>query len=526
MKSSVGLTRENLFDQLCTGLESASRDENAPASLGEWAANTPVILDGRPFSFNRHEYLFKPYTEPHPHEVHLKAAQLGLTVLGMLRSLYSLRYRSFKGVLYLFPSAADISDFSRARVKALIQENPNSIGSWLKDTDSVALKRVGDGHLYLRGMVSRVGLKSVPADLVCFDELDEARDQSAVEMAIERMAHSEFKEVMMLSNPSLPDYGIDRAFQETDQHYWLLKCPGCGRWCNLVEDFPGCLQETDDRTIRVCVSCGKELDISRGEWVAKRPGADRRGYQHSQLHSTYVRPSELLRKFRTARSLSNFYNLCLGLAYVEAENRLTVEEVLALCGDCGIASQDSGPCYMGVDQGRDLHVTIAKRHTQKSVEVVHLAVFRDWEELDALMNRFSVVRAVVDALPEMRNARAFAQRHQGKVFLNFYNEHQKGAPRWDEKARTVFVNRTESLDASHRLIQEAELILPRECDIVRTFASQVHNVAKKLEEDEESGSKRYVYVRLGEDHFRHAFNYSAIAMHELSRGFFSGADLS
>ena len=36
-------------------------------------------------------------------------------------------------------------------------------------------------------------------------------------------------------------------------------------------------------------------------------------------------------------------------------------------------------------------------------------------------------------------------------------------------------------------------------------------VSKKLEEDEETGSKRYVYVKLGPDHFRHAFNYECMA---------------
>jgi hypothetical protein len=51
-------------------------------------------------------------------------------------------------------------------------------------------------------------------------------------------------------------------------------------------------------------------------------------------------------------------------------------------------------------------------------------------------------------------------------------------------------------------------------------------VGRKLEEDRETGSKRYVYLRLGEDHFRHAWNYTVVAMHELSRGFFSGADLT
>ena len=60
-------------------------------------------------------------------------------------------------------------------------------------------------------------------------------------------------------------------------------------------------------------------------------------------------------------------------------------------------------------------------------------------------------------------------------------------------------------------IVNREIVLPRECDIVKTFAGHMHNVAKKLEEDEETGSKRYVYVKLGPDHFRHAFNYEAMA---------------
>jgi hypothetical protein len=43
------------------------------------------------------------------------------------------------------------------------------------------------------------------------------------------------------------------------------------------------------------------------------------------------------------------------------------------------------------------------------------------------------------------------------------------------------------------------------------FAVHLHNVAKKLEENTETGSRRYVYVKLGPDHFRHAFNYEAVA---------------
>jgi len=47
-----------------------------------------------------------------------------------------------------------------------------------------------------------------------------------------------------------------------------------------------------------------------------------------------------------------------------------------------------------------------------------------------------------------------------------------------------------------------------------------------LEEDEQTGSKRYVYVRLGPDHFRHAFNYEAMARQHGAAGRSANNDLS
>jgi hypothetical protein len=485
-----------------------------------------IALDGKPFTYERHEYLIGPYMDDHPHQVELKAAQMGLTSKAMLKTVYKARYGAYRGILYLFPNKTDVTDFAKGRIDPLIDENPETIAKWLSDTDAANIKRIWNCYLYLRGMTSRVGLKSIPIDFIVFDELDEA-PQNAVDMAMERMGHSEIREVLKLSNPTLPDYGIDRAFQETDQRYWLLKCEKCGEYTCLEDTFPDCLLETGGRVIRACRKCEAELNPSIGQWVAKRPGVtDKRGYHYSQLFSHFVAPAEILHQFRTTNNLTDFYNLKIGIAYVEATNRLAIQEVIALCGDDGIENQDLGPCSMGVDQGKDLHVVIAKRHGQKAGKIVHLGIYKEWEELDRLIRNFHVSHCVVDALPETRNARAFAERHKGKVFLNYYNEHQKGAYAWDEKKRIVSCNRTESLDASHREITDQSLILPRDSEIVRTFADHLHNVAKKIEEDEDTGSKRYIYVKLGPDHFRHALNYEAMARQYSAAGFFAGLDLS
>ncbi|MBU4233893.1 MAG: phage terminase large subunit family protein [Proteobacteria bacterium] len=458
--------------------------------------------------------------------VEMKAAQLGLTSKAMLKVMYQARYRNYRGILYLFPSKSDVLDFSRGRISPLIDDNPDTIGKWVQNTDAVGIKRIWNSFLYLRGMISRVGLKSIPVDLIIYDELDEA-PQKNVDMAQERMGHSEFKEVLKLSNPTIPDYGIDKAFQETDQRYWLLKCPACGHHTCLEDTFPECLKEVKGRVIRACERCQSELDPSVGEWVAKRPSiTEKRGYHYSQLFSHYVAPGDILHQYRTTNNLQDFFNLKIGVAYVEAENRLSVEEVLALCGNEGIVSSDTGPCTMGVDQGKDLHVVIGKKHWDKAGQVPHLGIYKDWEDLDRLMKAFNVSRCVVDALPETRNARAFAERHRGKVFLNYYQEHQKGRYAWNERDMTVSCNRTESLDASHNEIMQGQIILPKECEITRQFAQHLHNVAKKLEEDEETGSKRYIYVKLGVDHFRHGFNYEAMARQFGAGSLFSECDLT
>ena len=511
-KLSDDFTPDNLFARLLNTLDTEIGTSIADIEPFEhWVKN--VTLDGQPFTYHTREYLHVPYADDHIYLVEEKATQLGLTSKAMLRVFYGARCGQYKkGVLYLFPSKTDVTEFSKGRITPLIEDNPDTIGAWLRDTDAANIKRIRNAIIYFRGMQSRIGLKGVPVDMVVFDELDEAPPKR-VDMAMERMGDSEIKQVMKLSNPTMPDYGINKAFLETDQRYWLLKCPKCNNYICMEDSFPDCLITLKNgKVIRACTKCHAELNPSVGEWVAKKPRiTDKRGYHYSQLFSHRNEPSEILHKFRTTDNLTDFYNLKIGVAYVEAENRLSTQEVLDLCSLDGIESSDGGPCYMGVDQGSDLHVIIGKKHPNLSGKIIHLNVYKDWKELDRLMKNFKVLLCVVDALPETRNARAFAARFPGKVYLNYYNIHQKGSYAWNEKELIVSCNRTESLDASHREISERTLAIPKRCDIVEDFASHLHNVAKKLEEDEDTGSKRYNYIKLGTDHFRHAYNYEAMA---------------
>jgi hypothetical protein len=127
------------------------------------------------------------------------------------------------------------------------------------------------------------------------------------------------------------------------------------------------------------------------------------------------------------------------------------------------------------------------------------------------MQRFSIQRCVIDGLPETHATRAFAQRHRGHVYLNFFNENQRGSTNWNRDELKVEVNRTEALDASRAAIRDKKVVLPRRVPLVEMFARHMASDAKVLDEDEETGAKKYRYVRTGEDHFSLAFTYAWMA---------------
>jgi hypothetical protein len=517
MSSSIhGYLRSRLLEVASP----ATRTRSQP--LSNWAS-TNIRLDGRPFSFEGHAYLRAIYDDTSPHVCLVKAAQVGGSVWAILRSVHACL--SQLSVMYCFPTRTDVLEFSKSRITPLIADNPILARS-ITDVDSAGLKKIGDSYLYLRGMQSAIGIKSVPADMIVFDELDEATPD-AKKRALERLSHSGYKRVVELSNPSIPGYGIDEVFQRSDQRHWHLRCPGCQRWTSPVLEFPRELgrdipifgEGTDGSVRLVCPGCGDELDPEMGEWVPLFPGRESRGYLISQLFSSTVTPKEIHEEYRTTRFPERFYTLKVGIPWADRSNRLQPDEIFACCGDHQLATRmESGQrCTMGVDVGKQHHVVISAAYEGGRRKIVYLGVHASFEELDALIDDFRVQLCVIDAMPEIHATRAFAQRHRGRVYVNYFNESQRGSAAWNYGDHIVQENRTEALDAARDAIRQREVVLPRRCPLVETFATHLCNDVKQLQEDEETGEAKFRYIRTGADHFGLAFVYEHIAAERSSR---------
>ena len=491
-----------------------------------WVYGNGLQLSHGYWKLNGHQYQ-KDWLECEAREqCFIKGAQIGATEVLVLRTLHGMVMGHYPaGALYLFPTRDDVRDFSKARFDPLIADN-GFIGEHVTSTDAQNIKKIGRGFLYLRGARSTktVGgtkktssqLKSIPVDRVVFDERDEMED-SMVELARHRVMHSDVKEMISLSTPTIPDYGIDKMYHQSDQRIWMLECGSCGKETCLDLEFPNSLRRRLDGSVyRCCIHCHAELNPAKGRWVAQYPsrGKDLVGWWISQLNSIYVDPAYILDRYEDPPNgdLSEVMNSSLGRAYIPAENRLTVQDVYTAIGKEPMRANHEGPCCMGVDVGNMLHVVIAERKTRKTLKIVKMVRVSSFNDLHDLARDFNVKSTVIDLYPETRKVREFQKAETHSVFGCQYVEQRSQQVVWDEKDLTIKVNRTEICDATHeRVVEPGSLELPRRSTELDQYAKEMCNTAKVLDEDPVSGSRVFRYKKLGADHYRHAMNYLELA---------------
>lgn len=494
-----------------------------------WAYTNKIKLVGGQFQLEGHEYQVDILQCNAKRQCARKATQMAFTETFVLKTLHHLRYKYYPlGVLYLFPTNDDVTDFSTSRFKPLIKDNPRSIGQYVRDTDRSNLKRIGDGYLYfrgarmtqeIRGKKTSTKLKAIPVDAVIADERDEMPDQ-AILMARGRMQHSAIQEEIYLGNPTIPDYGIDKLYNESDQRVWMIKCDKCGKHTCLELEFPNCLERRPDgKVIRLCQHCrDRELYPRNGTWVALSPDREKDmvGWWISHLNSVYVDPKDLLDAWEHPDTdKQEFHNLNLGMAYIEAENRLTENDIYNICGLEPMQLSHHGPTAMGVDVGKFLHVVVGFRPNENSLEGLYFARVSSWNDVHDIAKRMNVACAVIDSEPELHKAREFQANEPYEVYLCQYYEKQKKAPAFDGKDGMVRINRTEICDSTHDLVTKpGRFSLPRRSRELTQYAKEMCNTVKVLQVDEATNSRRYNYISLGAgrpDHYRHATNYFLLA---------------
>lgn len=526
--------RELLVERLASGLK-----RKTITTCSQWAQAYRIM--GPPFAGN-YSFKYHPWArEPHDCDAEImvcqKGAQLGWTEIALNKVFFTADVKG-SNVLYVLPAKnPDASDFSTSRFDPALELSPH-LANLFSDVKNIGHKRAGSANLFIRGSRSKSQLKSVPASLMIFDEVDEMVQEN-IPLAFERMSGQLEKQAFLLSTPTLDHYGINVFYRQSSQNHWCFTCPSCSRWTELT--FPDCLVITGenwtDTRIRDsylrCKECKNKLEhedkinfLSNGKWVKTYTDRVIEGYHVSQLYSSTVRPHDLaisyLKGMTNPTDEQEFYNSKLGLTHEVEGARVTDEHVRGCIGNFKKKQQAAlnSIITMGVDVGKWLHWEIdewifpsgvgSDANLSAICKVIAEGKCLNFEELDHKMRQFKVKFAVVDANPERRKALEFAQRFYGFVRICFYSPGLQGKIISLKDNHEISVDRTSWLDLSLGRFKAQTIKLPQDLSI--EYKDHVKALVRVYDKDR-NGNPVGRYVKGNEeDHFAHARNYSEIAL--------------
>lgn len=496
-----------------------------------------------PYSFKYHPWCREVHDSEAGFNTIMKAAQMGLTEVAINVAFFTVDVKK-RDVLYVLPTAMNASDFSKSRFNTALLHS-HYLSELFTDTNTVGLKQAGGVNLYIRGSRGDSNLKSIPVSVLILDEADEM-DQRAIWLALERLSGQLHKFVFSLSTPTIPNFGIHKLYLQGTQEHYYFTCPKCGRKTEFI--FPDCLEicgeSISDPEVRrshlKCKECKKKLEhkekpefLSKAFWEpTAHVDEDHRSFYINQMYSYTVSPSDLafayFRGVGDEAAMVEFHNSKQGLPFIPDGGQVTESEIENAIRNYFQENQrpeiGTDRCIvMGIDQGKMNNVVVVEYiikgggDLNAAAHAKVLAAFKlpgdDFEFLDPLMREWQIRACVIDADPQINDARRFARRFPGYVYLCRYrrgvtgkelqvNEEDSGAP-------IVTVDRTNWLDASMGRFHSDRVNLP--ADTPLEFKDHVKALVRTYEKDDQ-GNPKAVYLSTGPDHYAHAFNYAEIAL--------------
>lgn len=510
-------------------------------SLIDWMLKYRRLLEpDRLFDLDAHQYLRAIYEEQAQRVVLYKASQVGVSEYLISYALHACDQR-LATTLYIFPTDGLVSDFSTARMGPAIEASEYLAGLVVdgsgdkRGSDRVTLKRIRNRFLYLRGGTVRKNgsapqLKSIPADVLIFDELDEI-DPRAPAIARKRLGHSGIAEERLASTPTYAGHGIHAEWQASDMREWFVRCVGCGNrqpmtihdivleWDSLGRPVAWHGQQ-DGAAFVACRKCGKAIDrLQHGEWVATTPGQDTVGYHITKFMSPLVSLDDIVTNLDTVDETKRreAFNQDLGETYTPRGGSLTTDILDACKRDYATGPVATETCFMGVDVGRAWHVVIRAKINEQGERPLRFAGdVPSADEVGRLIRLYNPRTVVIDALPETSKVRELQAAHRKYlIWPAYYGVQKVGSKKedafaWDYKEQIANLDRTRTLDETFARFIDHSNTLPANVADIRDYYAHMMASVRVLEKDT-YGQEVARYVESGPDHFAHAENYCMAA---------------
>lgn len=406
----------------------------------EWAESHVRLTDGdrtgyirfnRGYEFQR-EILDTFFATFEPGEkrrvgVCFKGAQAGITTLCQIGLLYRAIHTK-RSVFHLLPREFDAQDKGK-KIGEMCSASPKLRNAFKRSQQRV--RKTVDGQTFrVAYSNSESELKNWQAGDGVFDEVDEleCRDFDSIAMAKQRMGSYRKRLELYIGTPKLPDFGIDKVWQDSDQRHYYIPCPICQAeqaltWEGNIEwsDEPD-TDEAKAATARFkCASCNKTWDQrtrekanARGAWRAHKPENPVIGFAVSRLYVPSSNPEKLVSDYlaglKSDQAMREHVNQNLGQTYMPTTGKLDEKSIEACIDDSvawGKVPEGTVMTTVGIDvQGEQEPFTYVYEarafDSEGFARVFSYGFLRGDDEVEALLGtafatgRWPIARALAD----------------------------------------------------------------------------------------------------------------------------------
>lgn len=528
------------FKQHVSRLRS-SLSAHSPDSICEFITEH-TYLRGKKFSFEGHEYQEEILRDPSRNIVITKSAQIGISEMSARLAVARAVLINGFSTIYTLPSASAAQSFMKTRITPIVDSSPYLRELVSSDVDNSSVKRFGDSYIYLKGcQVDRQAI-STPADMVLFDETDNS-DQDVMTLFESRIIHSPYKMTVKLSTPTIPGYGISKAFDTSKRKFNFAKCPCCNEWFYpeyythiKIPGYVGKLEEITRRDFAspkfkwndaylACPKCGSPVNLllAKRNWVVENPDDAffDSGYRVSPFDNpAAVTAADLVKASVTFTRPQDFVNQRLGLPMADSETALALEEL-----ERAIISEYPGGGFsyvMGLDMGNTCWCTIGAVFPDSSIIVVKvepIPVHRVVSRVQELVRQFRVRMMVVDRGPlteavyqiqqVVRNSFAAVFVQSKGIDLFKVTDREASPDKGVEDMRQVNIAKDSLMDLMMSMVRLGQI---RKVSDEHDRVWQDHMMDNKRVKAFKNGEMVYTWVKTaGEDHSAMALVYLIVA---------------
>lgn len=532
---------DSIFADHLNRLKTSVLKRHSAASISKWITENTTYAS-QPYSYTDHEYQERILSDTSQDVAVRKCSQVGLSECSARMALALVNVISPYTVAYTLPTAHFSGTFAKTRIDPVIEGSKAMKLALSKSTDNNEVKRFGDSFLFIRGAASSNAPISIPCDHLVHDEVDFC-DQEVLGQYTSRLTHSKWKRTTKLSTPTLPNFGVDRAFQDSRRHWNQCKCNHCGHWFMpdyyahvKIPGFTADLREINKQTLTrirweeavlACPNCGgtPSLQPEHREWVCENPDEKHvcAGYQVTPFDApNIITPSYLIKASTTYDRIQDFQNFNLGLPAEDKEATLTRDDFEGV-----FVNEHPGTGYiyvMGVDVGNIYHFVVAGVDAWGDMHVVHteqVPMGKAKARYFELQRLWHVVCTVIDSGPHAEtvlaiqdvdyNCYAAVYMRSKSILTHNVVDKEEKKDEGQTFLRQVNVNRSRAFDAYMNFIRENKLrvVDSEEKDLIIDHHCSMKRV--KIF-DNESGEMAYSWQKSdGVDHYHHAFLYCYIA---------------